>query len=151
MGTRCLSRWAHLYNFSCFFSRSEVTLWSCVCYALQMINITTDPVSRNSLMLCLMVILLKTSQKCVCCWCKTNHQLSYYRWPAPPKWVLSLIWKNRTLVLRFVANILCKQQQPHQDFIFSWATAFPVDNAPFPSWKVYHCAHPFFFQKSHAI
>ena len=57
---------------------------------------------------------------------QTNHQLSWYIQHTPPKWILFVgKGKHRSHVGRFVANILCKQQQPHQEFIYIfWSTAF---------------------------
>jgi len=67
---------------------------------------------------------------CVCCWC-TKQTISWVD-------IFNILLLNgfyllvnqvkeniSTLVGRFVANILCKQQQPHQEFIYIfWSTAF---------------------------
>ena len=64
---------------------------------------------------------------CVCCWC-TKQTISWVD-------IFNILLLNgfyllvreniSTLIGRFVADILCKQQQPHQEFIYIfWSTAF---------------------------
>ena len=118
-----MSRWAHLNNFSCFLPCSEVIFGSREWHTVQMNSWTHHKrfsVPQQSDVVPAGDFVENITNICVCCWCtkQTISWVDIFNILLLNGFYLSVRENISTLVGRFVANILCKQQQPHQNFMF---------------------------------
>ena len=86
----CLSRWARLYNFSCFLSCSEVIYFEVVNDTLYRWYTSQKIQCSATVWCCDWWWFCRKYHKYMCLLLvyQTNHQLSWYIQHTPPKWIL---------------------------------------------------------------